>query len=802
MKETESMSYTIEKLNADSIISNNKAIRSLSKTLSDNTNWRGSSDNYENVVKALNELAEYSKDMLKPSADQMNRYLELANEADKLMSKYLKEKKLNFFSSSYAHNRVNTMKEIQAKIKENIASMKERQMEVDAEEARNFSVIEDNKSKLEADKIDRVEARNQFYKIHDKYGLSMNENKAIYHGENFTEESVLHAKHGALKVDRTGPYSLASLALAAAKDENGNYKYTFDDIMDPTKLHKEKADMFKRVMDLYAATDDPETKKSTKEPGATEVAKLMHEGIKRGSEVINEQLSNMNFSNPETFKSEQYVKLATFSEAMFDVSQEVAAVEKQVLKVSKEDGYNFKNISEYQSHTQVLTGVLADIGNSMIHLKMNEKKYQDKLASGKTTESDLAEMIVYGAKIKIFEDVLKEYDKEARGKETFTEWYRNSGWAENYDNVSAGIKGEIVAHYSKLYENAQKATEIGKNIHDDVITGEYFNTIKYNKFSDPHPGLKNLQSTSEFATHKDIENPEIVRESFVNKYNELEAKKKDASEEEIGIITKAQESLSNLTDRMLLDENVDDNNRDQIIKDVTNVMKADMIDSLKAEGVEPAQLNQAIDGALKEYNFVADMNGLKMADAYYYSFKTGNKDLIDNNLYMIEAGKKAAEVNVKYNEKKANVETKKKQLEQEVAVSSAEAVARMENYAAGTYKNEKEFFKDAATIVTGIIYNETGRLPKSKTTGKTYTLEEYADLLAKSDSFKNSFRKEDGRLRNPKAVVRTLSDPQSVKEILSSAGKTVNQTRQRSKSVHVRKQTKNTKKQEVKRPSV
>jgi hypothetical protein len=252
---------------------------------------------------------------------------------------------------------------------------------------------------------------------------------------------------------------------------------------------------------------------------------------------------------------------------------------------------------------------------------------------------------------------------------------------------------------------------------------------------------------------------------------------------------------------MLLDEKVDNNNRDQIIKDVTNVMKADLIDSLKAEGVEPAQLNQAIDGALKEYNFVADMNGLNMADAYYYSFKSGNKDLIDNNQYMIEAGKKAAEVDVKYNEKKANVEAKKKQLEEEVAISSAEAVARMENYTAGTYKNEKEFFKDAATIVAGIIYNETGRLPKSKATGKTYTLDEYADLLSKSDSFKNSFRKEDGRLRNPKAVVRTLSDPQSVKEILSSAGKTVNQTRQRSKSVHVRKQTKNTKKQEVRRPS-
>jgi hypothetical protein len=571
--------------------------------------------------------------------------------------------------------------------------------------------------------------------------------------------------------------------------------------MDPTKLHKEKADMFKHVMDLYAATDDPETKKSTKEPGATEVAKLMHEGIKRGSEVLNEHLSNMDFSNPETFKSEQYVKLATFSEAMFDISQEVATVEKQVLKVSKEDGYNFKNIVEYQSHTQVLTGVLADIGNSMIHLKMNEKKYQEKLASGKTTESDLAEMIVYGAKIKIFEDVLKEYDKEARGKETFSEWYRKSGWAENYDMVSAGVKGNIVAHYSELYENAQKATEIGKNIHDDIITGEYFNTLKYNKFSDPHPGLKNLQTTAEFAIHKDIESDEKVRESYVNKYNELEAKKKDASEEEIDIITKAQESLSNLTDRMLLDEKVDNNNRDQIIKDVTNVMKADLIDSFKAEGVEPAQLNQTIDGALKEYNFVADMNGLNMADAYYYSFKSGNKDLIDNNQYMIEAGKKAAEIDVKYNEKKANVEAKKKQLEEEVAISSAEAVARMENYTAGTYKNEKEFFKDAATIVAGIIYNETGRLPKSKATGKTYTLDEYADLLSKSDSFKNSFRKEDGRLRNPKAVVRTLNNPQSVKEILSSAGKTVSQTRQRSKSVHVRKQTKNTKKQEVRRPS-
>ena len=253
-------------------------------------------------------------------------------------------------------------------------------------------------------------------------------------------------------------------------------------------------------------------------------------------------------------------------------------------------------------------------------------------------------------------------------------------------------------------------------------------------------------------------------------------------------------------------EEVNDNNRDQIVKDVTNVMKADMIDSFKAEGVAPEYLDQAIDGALKEYNFTADMNGMNMADAYYYSFKSGNKDLITNNQYIIDAGKgvaeKAAEkvaVNAKYNEKKANVEAKKKQLDKEVAAKSAEAVSRMEGYTQGTYKNEAEFFKDAATIVTGIIYEKTGRLPKSKTTGKKYTLDEYAELLSKSDSFKASFRKDDGRLANPKSVARTLSDPQSVKSILANAGKTVTQTRQRSKSIHIKKQAK---KQQERRPSL
>ncbi len=806
MKEVENINYKIEDLSIDNIISNNKAIDGLSKTLSDNTNWRGSSTNYDNVIKALDALSEYNKDMLKPSTEQINKYIKLANTADALMSKYLKEKKLNYFSSSYAHKRVNTMKEIQAKIKENIEAMKQREMELDVYESEIFMKKSANADKREAAKAQRLEDRNQFYKTHDKYGLSVTENKAIYHGENFTEETVKLAEHGSLKVDRTGPYSLAMLALASAKDDNGNYKYTFDDIMDPTKLHKEKADMFKQVMDLYAATDDPVTKKSTKEPGATEVAKLMYEGMKRGSEVLNERLGNLDFSNPETFKSEEYIKAAVFSEAMFDVAQEVASVDKQVLNVAKEDGYDFKNIVQYQSHAQALTGVLADLGNAMVHLKMNEAKYQEKLAQGLNNESDLAEMMTYGVKIKVFEDILKEYDKEARGKESFTEWYKSSGWAENYDMISAGMKGNIVTHYTDLFENAKKATEEGKNIHDDIISGSYFNTVKYNKFTDPHPGLKNLQGASELGVHKDIENNETIRKAFTDKYKELDAKKTGASPEEIAIITKAQKSLSDLADRMLMAEEVNDNNRDQIVKDVTNVMKADMIDSFKTEGVAPEYLDRAIDGALKEYNFTADMNGMNMADTYYYAFKTGNKDLINNNQYIIDAGKDVAEkaaekvaVNAKYNEKKANVEAKKKQLDEEVAAKSAEAVARMENYTAGTYKNEKEFFKDAATIVAGIIYEKTGRLPKSKTTGKKYTLDEYAELLSKSDSFKASFRKDDGRLANPKSVARTLSDPQSVKSIIANAGKTVTQTRHRSKSIHIKKQAK---KQQERRPSL
>ncbi|MCR4715612.1 MAG: hypothetical protein K5656_00390 [Lachnospiraceae bacterium] len=763
--------FNIKGSNPESFADNARVISEMADRLASGTNWRGSGDNYKKVVETLKKLSEQSKKMSEYAAfipfEEMRKYKELANEVDKHMNTYLKDKKIGFFSSGYAKERVETMKKMQEALKANISSYDEIFTNADLDNSESLSAKQDyeyKKSVQTEEALKLVEKRNELNK---KYSVAGMDNKAKYFGKN-SEFYDGKFNYGVIQGDRTAIVSLTTLALCLEKDEKGNPKYTIDEIADPDKINDAKAEMYKKIAYLTAkaGAKDAESINARKE-----IAKMMIDGSIAASALMDKAYSKVDFSNPNFDLTDEFARIEFVSCACFDIAQEVAHVSKEAVEYVNSMGVKAKNIVDAQNYLQKYTGLAADMSVSVTALNMSDPKYHRAVAEDNKQDitSSFCDILNSTVKYQLFKNVIAEYGKETNGKSSFTDWYVNSNWARKYDNISGMIKSAVNTTYFDLYGSLNNA-KYCKELYNDVATGEYFKNVSYGRVDGINEDFTGLCNATEAINYTKLSDYNFVMDMINKRVSEFNEKMLNSEGAESKIYANAKESAIELGKFFLSYKEVDANNRKELKDHLNNIFKADLVEQCKMENVEDNKLEEVIDGTIKHSYYMDRFKNLDRHQVFAHGFDGVNKQIIEFGAPIVANYLKQASIDAEY-EKLAESLKNENATNKQFIAKSKEALERMKECKDKdkVYATKEEYINDAALAVTGIIYEKTGKLPKSASTGEHYSLEEFSEKLAKSDTFVESLKSQNGKFLRADRVAKKLEDPELVTAFIVSA---------------------------------
>ena len=139
-------------------------------------------------------------------------------------------------------------------------------------------------------------------------------------------------------LQRSVGLSITVLAMLLEKDEiTGDYKYTFEQIMDPEQLLDEKQRLFDKIITATTSAGD-DNRKYLKE--------LFVNGMKRGAEIMDKMVSELDFEDEHYELSEKFHQLTGLSNFMFDAWQEIDRDNFDITPMIQEDNPEAKSYQE------------------------------------------------------------------------------------------------------------------------------------------------------------------------------------------------------------------------------------------------------------------------------------------------------------------------------------------------------------------------------------------------------------------------------------------------------------------------
>lgn len=151
-------------------------------------------------------------------------------------------------------------------------------------------------------------------------------------------------KNTNISIDRTGGHSIAILALLLEKDENGNPKYTYEQICDPKALVEEKQKAFDTVVQAAIRGNDEDNKF---------LCETIINGLKVGAGIVEKYTRQLNLDDPNYECSETFNKIAGLVSLMHDAWQELdGEYSKEQLEFAQKENPNIK--TEEEAHKYVL----------------------------------------------------------------------------------------------------------------------------------------------------------------------------------------------------------------------------------------------------------------------------------------------------------------------------------------------------------------------------------------------------------------------------------------------------------------
>ena len=363
--------YEFIDLHVGSIEKNAQLINNLYTELK-SVDYKTSSPNFRSFKRELKNLKDLSEKYAKQrriiSTRERSEYHELVKKTLKAADVYLLNKKK--INSPYAKSRVEMVRSIKKRLNVNILNINKASDSV--------------REELEAN------AFGNMMKVVDKYAVISKDNRHVFLGKHKLSE----LNNSAYSLGRSAGYSISVFVLM-------NMGYNIKDIMDTTKLTKEKAQVFDEVL-RRCKSNDPEDNKW--------LAKQMYDGFKLADKYLDQAYKKIDFSGKNFFQDENYALMHNLSVVSFDIYQEMQHIMDEMDKLADEDPtYDREKNPDFSFYRNQRKGIVVMIGDNID--KIREPLSQIKLDSS-SEECMYLGLIKNAVGIKYLQEVLKENQKK------------------------------------------------------------------------------------------------------------------------------------------------------------------------------------------------------------------------------------------------------------------------------------------------------------------------------------------------------------------------------------------------------
>ncbi|MCR4715852.1 MAG: hypothetical protein K5656_01600 [Lachnospiraceae bacterium] len=307
----ENANYAFESFTPDGLNKNAKIITDLLVSVMDNAPVDDSKfDKFVGNLQELKAMADrFAKDKERLSRNQFNAYNTLIKKVNDSALKYINSVDLANSDDPEAKARIKLIKDTRRHLKANERGL---------DKAFN-KLIADVDKEIFGDKFD----------VYDSLALNAEESNPFLGKEFMNPNSRTSPKYSS---NRTAGISVAIFALI------NTGQYSFEDIMDPGKLVKEKKAMFKKVLSHMRGDTDEDNKW---------IAEQIYKGIKPTEEIIDQYGAGFDYSNPDLIKDKHFCMVLRLQHSVFDAWQEASHCSKQIVELAKEDQPEIKDYNDF-----------------------------------------------------------------------------------------------------------------------------------------------------------------------------------------------------------------------------------------------------------------------------------------------------------------------------------------------------------------------------------------------------------------------------------------------------------------------
>ena len=296
----------------------------------------GSTDfkNMQAELKGLKDYAEnFSKDTAFDTYKVFDAYNKKLEDVGRLAVKCLDDKKA--LNPKYAK----CIRSVAKTVKEGIKTIKKS----------NKDFQDDLKLHDKLEKQKKVnELLGDTYKLYDQ--LDYVADGSVFWGEKYKDPATRENRPSGYSLSRSAGVSISIFALA------NTGKYSFEDIMDPTKLQAEKREMFDKVVKAMSRNTSDNQKW---------IAETIYNGQKNTENMMNEAAKNVDFINADITTDKTYCQMLHMSQIQFDAWQEMKHCENEILDLAKKDHPEMTKWEDYKDWWNNRQGVIGRLNTAI-----------------------------------------------------------------------------------------------------------------------------------------------------------------------------------------------------------------------------------------------------------------------------------------------------------------------------------------------------------------------------------------------------------------------------------------------------
>ncbi|MCR4717123.1 MAG: hypothetical protein K5656_08075 [Lachnospiraceae bacterium] len=709
--------YSVNNLSPSEFKKNYKVIsNSYEGILAVDDSFIRSSSYFRNMKNKLEELTDYAKILAdsgrSPVREELKKYKNLLKEVDSLALDYLKNK--TDTSSEYAALRYREVVKLRQVLDANLEGL---EYAYNAKKSDLEADYNEKAIRLKSYIISEKEGRD-VYNLSGEFSPFLNGNYDLEHLRKISPTVINYS------ISRTAGVSLAVLAFANIRKEDGSLKYSIDDIMAPTKYQDSKQEEFKNIVELF------ENFNLNPAEAQKKIAEIIYNGFKAITSQLDAYFNKLEFPNDEDtenlFDSSKksradFRKFISLCYTLFDMSQEWEHCTNEIFELAKKDNPEFKDEKDVKDYYFKKIGPIIGVQTTV-----------DSMTQSNTLGNPLGikqelRLSYIGSYIK--ESLVQKMLKNAKATNTpYTQiiddyyYFRTNCISQIDPKYFSYMEDDIYDDVAIMMAEGIFAKDVDLEVKYDDKLRVYNYAVK---------GIPTKEQIKKHIEYSNIPNEVLKSEGDLLSVSLSKKMVSETNNDKARYISKAAYATRILTE--LVSKNSKFLAEDRITaKDcIRDIIAYNCIDQFIKAGYKGDELDKIVKTVIEdldEFKTATDYIGLGSVCPIIYEDKVKQ---------IVKAADKAIEAKI---------------IETEMPYKR--------------YDDADSLIYDSATLVTSAIIKQLGKLPLNPATNKSYSFDEYRKKLVNTPAFANSIRYTENIAKTVKHYLNLSKDKYKVEQML------------------------------------